>query len=641
MSASQFPAAPPRASLTPAAIVLTCCLAVYVIVVPLLLHSGSAGWLLILATALAVIAAVTVLAALWQSRQALAGYHEELARQSSQATQVIQNAERHATAQAEQARQQAAEVAALQDRAALLKAEITSLEGKVSVASAREQQARAEAAELREGIDKRLEAQSRKVNDAVRHALEERLPPALRGKTPPAGLTGIDSELSGYLDQAVDFAIAAADAQQSIRTAVVAMSRRVQASAHRIQEEAALMADRHPGNADVLEVSMRVDHAAAQQARTAQSMAVLLGEWPGQQWPDPLPLVDVVRAASGRIIAYRRIEVAGDQEIAAAAPAVEPLIHLIAELLANATQSSPPTTQVPVTVRAVQRGAVIEVHDCGVGLDDYRLEQARAIATGERPVGLQDLGEFPQTGLAVVGQYARRHGFRVDISESVYGGVRAIVGVPVELTESVVNTGPLPVTVPTPPAPAPGSAPGSAPAEAAASAPAGHPAPSVPAPAAPGAGETAAAGDALAASLASAETETATETEPATDAAFSPADSGSAAATVPDGPSFTRRSKLPRRVSPRRDAGPEPRPVRNTGPMEIVQQPTPEEAGAWMGAFLTSPGDQGGVQPGDPGVLPSREPQQDAEVSWSDRYSTAFEENSDTSEENSTGQQEQ
>lgn len=630
MSASQFPAAPPRASLTPAAIVLTCCLAVYVIVVPLLLHSGSAGWLLILATALAVIASVTVLAALWQSRQALADAREELARRSSQANQVIQNAERHATAQAEQARQQAAEAAALQDRVALLKAELTSLEGKVSAASAREQQARAEAAELREGIEKRLEEQSRQVNDAVRHALEERLPPAIRGKTPPAGLTGIDSELSGYLDQAVDFAIAAADAQQSIRTAVVAMSRRVQASAHRIQEEAALMADRHPGNADVLEVSMRVDHAAAQQARTAQSTAVLLGEWPGQQWPDPLPLVDVVRAASGRIIAYRRIEVAGDQEIAAAAPAVEPLIHLVAELLANATQSSPPTTQVPVTVRAVQRGAVIEVHDCGVGLDDYRLEQARAIATGERPVGLQDLGEFPQTGLAVVGQYARRHGFRVDISESVYGGVRAIVGVPVELTESVVNTGPLPVTVPSPPAPVPDTAPASA--AAPASAPAGPAAGET----ASAAGETApAAGDAPAASLASA------GTAAQADAGSGPADSGSSGTTTPDGPSFTRRSKLPRRVSPRRDAGPEPRPARNTGPMEIVQQPTPEEAGAWMGAFLTSPGDQGGVQPGDPGVLPSREPQQDAEVSWGDRYSTAFEENSDTSEENSTGQQEQ
>jgi hypothetical protein len=194
-----------------------------------------------------------------------------------------------------------------------------------------------------------------------------------------------------------------------------------------------------------------VDHAAAQQARNAQSMAVLCGEWPGQQWLEPLPLVDVVRAAAGRIIAYRRIEVAGDPDIAAAAPVVEPLIHLVAELLANATQSSPPATSVPVTIRAVQRGAVIEVNDCGVGLDDYRLTQAREIASGARLIGLDELGEFPQTGLAVVGQYVRRHGFRVDVSESVYGGVRAIVGIPNDSVETVAPAEALtvpPTTVP-------------------------------------------------------------------------------------------------------------------------------------------------------------------------------------------------
>lgn len=615
MSAPQFPAAPPRASLTPAAIVLSCCLTVYVIVVPLLIHHGAAGWRLVAATLIAVIASVAVLAALWQSRRVLAESREELALQSARTAQLAQNAERNAVQQAGQARQQDDKITELLDKTTLFKAEITSLESKLSTSRGREQDLRAEAAELRESIDKRLEAQTRTVNDAIRHALEERLPPAIRGKTPPPGATGIDSELSNLLDRAVDFAILSADAQQSMRTAVVAMSRRVQASAHRIQEEAAVMADRHPGNAGVLEVSMRVDHASAQQARTAQSMAVLLGEWPGQQWPDPLPLADVVRAASGRIIAYRRIEVAGDQEIAAAAPAVEPLIHLVAELLANATQSSPPTTQVPVTVRAVQRGAVIEVHDCGVGLDDYRLDQARATATGKRPVGLESLGEFPQTGLAVVGQYVRRHGFRVDISESVYGGVRAIVGVPAELTDTVEATGPMPVSA-------------ADPAMSVSSLTA--PAPGVPAPADPAPGEASYGAPAAAAPEI-------TAPEPAasvTDAAL--ASSGAA-----DVPTVTRRSGLPRRVSPRHDAGPEARPSRGTEPVPEAKQPTPEEAGAWMGAFLTSPGDQGGVQPGDPGVPPSRDPHPTGDAQRDGDQSIAFEGNSETSEDNSTGQQEQ
>jgi hypothetical protein len=182
---------------------------------------------------------------------------------------------------------------------------------------------------------------------------------------------------------------------------------------------------------------MRVDHAAAQQARHAQSVAVLCGEWPGQQWPQPLALLDVVRAASSRIVAYQRVTVSGEPEVAATASTVEPLIHLIAELLANATQSSPPTTQVLVTVRTVQRGAVIEMDDCGVGMEEHRLEQARDIVSGRRLLRLGDLGEIPQTGMAVVGQYVRRHGFRVDLMPSPYGGVRAVVLVPAEMVENL------------------------------------------------------------------------------------------------------------------------------------------------------------------------------------------------------------
>jgi hypothetical protein len=351
----------------------------------------------------------------------------------------------------------------------------------------------------------------------------------MAGAEIPGALTdGIDAELAKLLDEAVDNGVAVLDQQESIRAAVVALARRVQAAAHRIQEEATLMADRHPGDADVLEVSMRVDHAAAQQARNAQSMAVLCGEWPGQQWPEPLPLVDVVRAAAGRIIAYRRIEVAGDPDIAVAAPAVEPVIHLTAELLANATQSSPPATQVPVTVRAVQRGAVIEVHDCGVGLDDYRLTRARDIASGATPVTLGELGEFPQTGLAVIGQYVRRHGFRVDLSESVYGGVRAVVGVPADLVETVEPAGAsvVPARVP--------------------------------------------------------------EARPAEPTASATPTTSVTSVTSTD----TRGRGLPRRQSPRHTAGPieEAAEQARTAKTAATEQTsaTPEQAAAWMGAFLNN-----------------------------------------------------
>ncbi|HEY7596873.1 MAG TPA: ATP-binding protein [Actinophytocola sp.] len=281
---------------------------------------------------------------------------------------------------------------------------------------------------------------------ALENIVDHQLPALNNGHTPPAlPDPGGDDVTSTLLGRAVDQLGRVREDQladrDAVQAAVVALGRKVQASAHRIQEEAARMVQRHPTDADVLQTSMRVDHAAAQQARNAQSLAALCGEWPGQQWHEALPLADVVRGAAGRITAYQRVEVSGDPGVAVSARVVEPLVHMLAELLANATQSSPPTTQVLVSLRHVQRGAVIEIDDGGVGLDDSRLEQVREIASGRRKITLADLGEIPQTGLPVVGAYVRRHGFRVDITESVYGGLRAIVLVPADLTEPVAPAG--------------------------------------------------------------------------------------------------------------------------------------------------------------------------------------------------------
>jgi signal transduction histidine kinase len=406
MTAPSYPVAPPRARLWPVVIVLTCCFAIYVIVMPLLFRRASGGWPLAAGAGVADTAAAGATILLFVLRRETARADDAVAYRDEQTGQRL--------SQYREREQQL-----LRDYAQL-RGECTQLRG--------------DCEQLRESLSKNTQA--------VRQTVTVRLPAALEGGTVPPGRTeGVSADLTGLLERAVAAAADAEDRQESMRTAIVSLSRRVQTSAHRLQEEATLMADRHPGDAGVLDVSMRVDHAAAQQARHAQSMAVLCGEWPGQQWMESLPLADVVRAAAGRIIAYQRIEVAGDPDVAIAAPVVEPLIHLVAELLANATQSSPPATQVPVTVRAVQRGAVIEIHDCGVGLDEHHLAQARDIAAGIQPVRLDELGEFPQTGLAVVGQYVRRHGFRVDLAESVYGGIRAVVGIPAESVEAVEPAG--------------------------------------------------------------------------------------------------------------------------------------------------------------------------------------------------------
>lgn len=311
---------------------------------------------------------------------------------------------------------------------------------------------------------------------AADHLLHVELPAALEGSAaPPAfpagGAAGNDEAAALFApvaaavekgtaklrEQAEDLREQLADHSESSRRAVLTLARLLQASGLRIQAQAAKMAEDRPADPGVLEASMRVEHAAAQMARNAQSLVVLCGEWPGQQWPDPLALPDVVRAAAGRIMAYERVNVSGDHGVAADAGVVEPLIHLVAELLANATQSSPPATQVEVTVQAVQHGAVIEVDDRGIGMEEAQFRQAREILSGSQLVGLGGLGEFPQTGLAVIGHYVDRHGFAVELRKSPYGGVRAVVLVPDPL---VVNNpepagAPRPPAAPLPPQPAP------------------------------------------------------------------------------------------------------------------------------------------------------------------------------------------
>lgn len=495
MTVSSPRGALPGKRLWPLTIASICGFTVYLIAAPLIYRRAITSWVFVLVAAVADVLSLATLALIWMLRR------QQAAALDSQ-VRLNEEAERRRRDQADQ------QNAGLRQR---------------------DQQIRRQSAELRD----RMDASAKATRQALEHFVAVGLPMALDGSAAPPGRPeGLDESVADLLERAVTTAAGAAEKQESMRTAIIALSRRVQTSAHRIQEEATLMADRNPGDADVLDVSMRVDHAAAQQARHAQSMAVLCGEWPGQQWLEPLPLVDVVRAAAGRIIAYQRIEVAGDPDIAATAPVVEPLIHLVAELLANATQSAPPSTMVPVTIRSVQRGAVIEIHDCGIGLDEHRLAQAREVASDRHLIGLDGLGEYPQTGLAVVGQYVQRHGFRVDVSESVYGGVHVVVGVPAEVVE------------------------------------------------------VAEPAEAMAAAQAAAKFGPATGTASAAAPVTRPAGNGADVVTVPGSAATAPDDGLPHRRSPRHALGDASAPPDMTVPAGPAAPETPEEAGAWMGAFL-------------------------------------------------------
>lgn len=222
----------------------------------------------------------------------------------------------------------------------------------------------------------------------------------------------------------------------------VSIARRVQAIVHQQANELREMEEDHGRNPEVFDDLLRIDHGTALIGRLADSISVLGGGRPGRQWPEPVALYSVLRGAMSRILEYRRIDLAAIAKVNVKGTAVEPVIHAAAELLDNATRYSPPQSKVHVTAIEVQTGVAIEIEDAGVSLS----EEARARAEGmlERAkagVDLQDLGESPRLGLAVVGRLCQTYNMQVSLRASAYGGVRAVLVVPSDMLTSEPGVG--------------------------------------------------------------------------------------------------------------------------------------------------------------------------------------------------------
>lgn len=235
-----------------------------------------------------------------------------------------------------------------------------------------------------------------------------------------------------YVLQAVE---AEEDLRDSAQRAFVNIARRVQAIVHQQAQELREMEDRHGNDPDVFGDLLHLDHRTALIGRLADSIAVLGGARPGRQWQKNIPLFNVLRGAMSRITDYQRVELHSVADVGILGRAVEPLIHAVSELLDNATRYSPPQTRVHLTATEVQSGVAVEIEDAGLGLtDEARIRAERALAQhSSSGLDLDDLGESPRLGLAVVGRLAHTNNFKVSLRVSAYGGVRVVLIVPPEL----------------------------------------------------------------------------------------------------------------------------------------------------------------------------------------------------------------
>ncbi len=117
-----------------------------------------------------------------------------------------------------------------------------------------------------------------------------------------------------------------------------------------------------------------------------------------------------------RILEYRRIELHSIAKVNIKGTDVEPVIHAAAELLDNATRYSPPQTKVHVTAIEVQSGVAIEIEDGGVSLnEESRNRLEKILEAAKAGVDLQELGESPRLGLAVVGRLCSRYDMQISL----------------------------------------------------------------------------------------------------------------------------------------------------------------------------------------------------------------------------------
>ncbi|WP_425348248.1 nitrate- and nitrite sensing domain-containing protein [Streptomyces palmae] len=202
-----------------------------------------------------------------------------------------------------------------------------------------------------------------------------------------------------------------------------------------IQRQLSLISELESREADPDQLSslFKLDHLATRMRRNGENLLVLAGEEPGRRWTRPVPLVDVLRAAASEVEQYERIELSAVPTTEVAGRVVNDLVHLLAELLENATSFSSPQTKVKVTGHALPDGRVlVEIHDTGIGLSP---EDLAAINERLASPPTVDVSVSRRMGLFVVGRLSLRHGIRIQLRPSDSGGTTALVMLPVDVAQ--------------------------------------------------------------------------------------------------------------------------------------------------------------------------------------------------------------
>ncbi|MFV2104221.1 nitrate- and nitrite sensing domain-containing protein [Micromonospora sp. LOL_024] len=224
---------------------------------------------------------------------------------------------------------------------------------------------------------------------------------------------------------AVGVAVDQANMRRNVNAMFVNLARRSQVLVER-QLELLDELEREEGDPEQLENLFKLDHLAARMRRNDESLLVLAGTESTRRWNRPIGLSAVLLAASAEIEQYQRVRHEAVADLHVVGHAVGELVHLLAELLENATAFSRPDTVVQVMGRVDGPGAVIEIADQGLGMSPAALAEANAVLAAPPAA---DVATVERMGLFVVSHLAARQGIDVRLHGGA-GGLVARVRLP-------------------------------------------------------------------------------------------------------------------------------------------------------------------------------------------------------------------
>jgi signal transduction histidine kinase len=270
--------------------------------------------------------------------------------------------------------------------------------------------------------------------------LSEALDPASSLEVTPIDVLSADEigQVARAFDQVHAEAVRLAGNEAMLRGSFNAMFVNLSRRSQSLIERLARMIDSLEQNEDDsnrLSDLFAMDHLVTRMRRNSENLLLLAGHESARKWSEPVPLADVARAAASEIEQYNRVALNIQPGVSVTGQAVSDVVHLLAEVIENATTFSPKDTPVHVTTQELTSGGVlIEVNDSGVGIPDailaginWRLENPPVI----------DVSVSRHMGLFAVSRLAERHRIRVRLRPASPQGLTTLVWLP----DSVIERG--------------------------------------------------------------------------------------------------------------------------------------------------------------------------------------------------------